>query len=1102
MKIAPHIFVGLGGCGSQVVNEIGRKLKRRRAEYDRYRNLVHFFAFDTDMGELKRCEAVDQWIPISQFDKRQFVELGYGSRGRDEDELFTSWWPEYYQPRSTSGAGAGQIRIESRLSVYRTLKAMPQYLTSIRNAIRRAYDANERFRDVDKQPMIHIYSSLAGGTGSGSFLSLAYLLRDLIAPHQNPIVVGTFVMPGVFRGKGLPSQQLDKVMANGYAALMELEYLQGAENSPSGRIRYQYDPNAKEPTFVTHGPFNQVYLVDDVGQLSSVISNPQDVYPHIADAAYTQIFSSIIERDRSTADNDERAISVSDEQHYTKRYGSFGLSALVLPDEDILAYTATRYAAEAIAKAFALTDDDFSGPDRGRDALSPEQREQHFVRELQTMSRLPGDTGRFYSAALEFVDGGGEGGSGAQAEFLRRMDGQLERLDAVLQQLPKITEERLEEYENEPDEVRTYLNKQLDAWKERSTNAKQEVLVEARMLAKELAGANHDHSLGKLVEGTGALRKRYLYIKLESTLRDRQGEADKALRLAKGSLDGWEERYRKFNKALEESAPKTLMERFTGNDYFDEVKDFVDWFNKSLYQPLWATLRADAELELYDLLLEGLGEHRERLASLFSQLSAIRRELLGRCEALLESGVSREEGGQVSEHVLDVEVFQDHLDPDHQRLWNVVYRHRVEPDMFDPEEIARTISAAEAGTSGRRHVREAVVNGLVDLGRRKFRLLITGEHDPRSLDEMGLQMQSSLDEEARISWAWQKLRDRYRSIEDVPDETWKIAFDDVTDARVTEYVRDNLALAARKCAPFWRLSEGATQIEPKRYITVYGEYLNDDTMRRYLTTVPGFDLPEGNLLRTGDPKRIVFYWNEMGVPIYRVESIDECGHRYEYVKMDELRRGPIYHREELRFHSGDATLEESASRCEGHRCPDIPLHTDRSWEGAPDAEACLFPVTMEAVRENRGKKSWEMTRQQHREATDHAQVLADRAEIRAFALCRAMGYIALTQDDGYVWAVDEIQRAEDRVLGAFLDDAREGFSRARETVKGFVLKKLEAKLEEVAATRDRAAIEELIKPHLASLEMAILNAGNKEAAVLKEEATVLEDVLKKLLDRV
>jgi hypothetical protein len=195
MKIAPHLFIGLGGCGSQIVNEIARKLRRRGDAYERYRNLVHFFAFDTDMGELKRCDAVDQWVPISQFDKREFVEHAFGQRGAPEDELFTSWWPEYYQPRATTGAGAGQIRIESRLSVYRTLKAMPQYLTALRNAVRQCYDTSERWRDTDKSPMVHIYASLAGGTGSGAFLTVAYLIRDLVANHQNPIVVGTFVLP-------------------------------------------------------------------------------------------------------------------------------------------------------------------------------------------------------------------------------------------------------------------------------------------------------------------------------------------------------------------------------------------------------------------------------------------------------------------------------------------------------------------------------------------------------------------------------------------------------------------------------------------------------------------------------------------------------------------------------------------------------------------------------------------------------------------------------------------------------------------------------------------------------------------------------------------
>src|SRR5690606_8155243 len=80
MKIAPHLFVGLGGCGSKVVNEIARKFKRRPEEYARYKRLVHFFAFDTDQHELKQAESVDVRVAISDFHKRDFVAHSFGQR--------------------------------------------------------------------------------------------------------------------------------------------------------------------------------------------------------------------------------------------------------------------------------------------------------------------------------------------------------------------------------------------------------------------------------------------------------------------------------------------------------------------------------------------------------------------------------------------------------------------------------------------------------------------------------------------------------------------------------------------------------------------------------------------------------------------------------------------------------------------------------------------------------------------------------------------------------------------------------------------------------------------------------------------------------------
>jgi cell division GTPase FtsZ len=75
MKIPPHLFIGLGGCGSKIVNEIARKLKRRSDEYARYKDLIHFFAFDTDQHELKQATSVDVRVPISNFENARGSRL-------------------------------------------------------------------------------------------------------------------------------------------------------------------------------------------------------------------------------------------------------------------------------------------------------------------------------------------------------------------------------------------------------------------------------------------------------------------------------------------------------------------------------------------------------------------------------------------------------------------------------------------------------------------------------------------------------------------------------------------------------------------------------------------------------------------------------------------------------------------------------------------------------------------------------------------------------------------------------------------------------------------------------------------------------------------
>jgi serine/threonine protein kinase len=75
------------------------------------------------------------------------------------------------------------------------------------------------------RPRVYILTSLAGGTGSGMFLDVAYTVRALLKQmgYENPDVVGLLLLPPVDnnRTRLLP-------LGNAYAALTELNYFGGA----------------------------------------------------------------------------------------------------------------------------------------------------------------------------------------------------------------------------------------------------------------------------------------------------------------------------------------------------------------------------------------------------------------------------------------------------------------------------------------------------------------------------------------------------------------------------------------------------------------------------------------------------------------------------------------------------------------------------------------------------------------------------------------------------------------------------------------------------------------------------------------------------------
>jgi len=83
------------------------------------------------------------------------------------------------------------------------------------------------------RPRIYIVTSLAGGTGSGMFIDLAYTLRALLKQmgYEQPDIIGLFLLPPVDRNR-----TRTMTLGNAYAALSELSYYA----TPGNRFKAQY----------------------------------------------------------------------------------------------------------------------------------------------------------------------------------------------------------------------------------------------------------------------------------------------------------------------------------------------------------------------------------------------------------------------------------------------------------------------------------------------------------------------------------------------------------------------------------------------------------------------------------------------------------------------------------------------------------------------------------------------------------------------------------------------------------------------------------------------------------------------------------------------
>ena len=357
--VCPTLFVGLGGCGCQIVQRVSRQLRRRPDFTERYQSLVKFALVDTNVNDLEaHREQADDTFLISDFEKEEYAHLASGKLFLDADPYFTQWVPQNYRFRAGDTAGAGQIRIESRLGVFYQMRHK-DFVPKFRRLLEQLKGHEHGHRRLDSQEIrIVLCYSVAGGTGSGAHLPIAYMLRDLARELGKPSLIGVAVLPSVF--EDYTGVNKDGTYANGYAALKETEHLMklGAPDSrffPEDGLEFHYDPSQPSKRKVHEKPFEFVYVIDKPESFS--VDKPVRA---AADGLYLQFFSPLFGVQASDYDNytqHQRFLVPHDFEGkgisgFSSYYGSYGAAVLLVPVDGLIGYCSQAAALSLMRASF------------------------------------------------------------------------------------------------------------------------------------------------------------------------------------------------------------------------------------------------------------------------------------------------------------------------------------------------------------------------------------------------------------------------------------------------------------------------------------------------------------------------------------------------------------------------------------------------------------------------------------------------------------------------------------------------------------------------------------------------------------------------------
>lgn len=344
--VNPALFVGLGGTGYKIALQLKKALI---TNYGEMPPVVKILCFDTDVSPLTSEREKLTYTDVNGnrvtkeigLDEHEYIAIPVKS----PDKLLkfkhiSSWLSDKISPSITPGDnGAKQIRSQGRFAFFENFNSQ-KIGDKIKDKIEELEQVEVKKHlgyNVLGNPRVHLIFSPCGGTGAGTFLDMALLIKSL---REGLPLYAWMVMPDFYTKYAMTTN----VVKNGYASLVEIDHMMGKDaapgkkwsNYPKEPYEVDYTGSGNKITLGTNKFFDYIYLFDNKMENGGVIKDVDDAYDMIGRILYLMVSGPGDQMLTSYSNNVDFNYPSSPETGGKRRnYSSMGLSQIILDKEYI-----------------------------------------------------------------------------------------------------------------------------------------------------------------------------------------------------------------------------------------------------------------------------------------------------------------------------------------------------------------------------------------------------------------------------------------------------------------------------------------------------------------------------------------------------------------------------------------------------------------------------------------------------------------------------------------------------------------------------------------------------------------------------------------------